>query len=136
MSVLRRQLAASRAITTVIISPRKSAFTALPSRFLSSSAFDAKYENILTSRPTPRVALVTLNRPKALNALNAALMKELNEALRAIDADEGIGAIVLTGSDKAFAGEPALATPPCWRRRADDRVTLTVSDGLTDDVEL
>jgi len=52
---------------------------------------------------------VTLNRPKALNALNAALMKELNEALRAIDADEGIGAIVLTGSDKAFAGEPALA---------------------------
>jgi enoyl-CoA hydratase/carnithine racemase len=70
-----------------------------------SSAFDAKYENILTSRPASRVALVTLNRPKALNALNAALMKELNEALRAIDADEGIGAIVLTGSDKAFAGE-------------------------------
>jgi len=111
MSVLRRQLAASRSITTVVISPRtgKSGFTALPNRPLSSSAFDAKYENILTSRPSPRVALVTLNRPKALNALNAALMKELNEALRAIDADEGIGAIVLTGSDKAFAGEPALA---------------------------
>ena len=70
-----------------------------------SSAFDVKYENILTSRPAPRVALVTLNRPKALNALNAALMKELNEALRAIDADESVGAIVLTGSEKAFAGE-------------------------------
>jgi 1,4-dihydroxy-2-naphthoyl-CoA synthase len=111
MSVLRRQIAASSSITTVIISPRigKSAFAALPNRSLSSSAFDAKYENILTSRPSPRVALVTLNRPKALNALNAALMKELNEALRAIDADDGIGAIVLTGSDKAFAGEPALA---------------------------
>jgi 1,4-dihydroxy-2-naphthoyl-CoA synthase len=110
MSVLRHRLAASRSIT-VVISPRtgKSAFTALHNRFLSSSAFDAKYETILTSRPSPRVALVTLNRPKALNALNAALMKELNEALRAIDADEGIGAIVLTGSDKAFAGEPALA---------------------------
>lgn len=111
MSVLRRRLAASRSITVVISPPRtgKSAFTALHNRFLSSSAFDAKYETILTSRPSPRVALVTLNRPKALNALNAALMKELNEALRAIDADEGIGAIVLTGSDKAFAGEPALA---------------------------
>jgi 1,4-dihydroxy-2-naphthoyl-CoA synthase len=106
MSILRRQLALSRTITSAVLSSssRNSAFI----RFLSmSSAFDdAKYENILTSRPTSRVALVTLNRPKALNALNAALMKELNEALCAIDADEGIGAIVLTGSDKAFAGEP------------------------------
>jgi hypothetical protein len=110
MSALRRQLAVSRTITSAVLSSssRKSAFIAVPHRFrfLSmSSAFDAKYENILTSRPASRVALVTLNRPKALNALNAALMQELNEALRAIDADEGIGAIVLTGSDKAFAGE-------------------------------
>src|SRR5579863_5272450 len=108
MSVLRRQLASSRTITTAVFSSssRKSPFNTLPLRFLSmSSAFDAKYENILTSRPAPRVALVTLNRPKALKALNAALMKELNEALRAIDADEGIGAIVITGSEKAFAGE-------------------------------
>ena len=107
MSILRRRLASSRNITTAVFpSSRKSVFTTLPLRFLSmSSAFDAKYENILTSRPAPRVALVTLNRPKALNALNAALMKELNEALRAIDADESVGAIVLTGSEKAFAGE-------------------------------
>jgi enoyl-CoA hydratase/carnithine racemase len=47
---------------------------------------------------------VTLNRPKALNALNTPLMKELNSALRAFDASPEIGAVVLTGSEKAFAG--------------------------------
>jgi enoyl-CoA hydratase len=47
--------------------------------------------------------LITLNRPKALNALNDALMDELGAALKAFDADEDIGAIVLTGSEKAFA---------------------------------
>jgi enoyl-CoA hydratase len=49
------------------------------------------------------VAWITLNRPKALNALNDALMDELGTALKAFDADEGIGCIVVTGSDKAFA---------------------------------
>ena len=47
--------------------------------------------------------LITLNRPKALNALNDTLMDELGAALKAFDADAGIGAIVITGSDKAFA---------------------------------
>ncbi len=60
------------------------------------------YENILVEA-RGRVGLVTLNRPKALNALNDALMDELGAALKAFDADEGIGAIVLTGSEKAFA---------------------------------
>jgi enoyl-CoA hydratase len=50
-----------------------------------------------------RVGLITLNRPEALNALNAALIEELNAALDAFEADEGIGCIVLTGSDRAFA---------------------------------
>src|SRR5438045_5357698 len=50
-----------------------------------------------------RVALLTLNRPKQLNALNPQLMQELGAALYAYDADQGIGAIVITGSDKAFA---------------------------------
>ncbi|HZM32900.1 MAG TPA: enoyl-CoA hydratase [Burkholderiales bacterium] len=50
-----------------------------------------------------RVALVTLNRPQQLNALNAELMQELGAALQAADADEGTGAIVITGSEKAFA---------------------------------
>lgn len=49
------------------------------------------------------VGLITLNRPKALNALNGALIADINAAARAFDADSTIGAIVLTGSDKAFA---------------------------------
>ncbi|WP_241014308.1 enoyl-CoA hydratase, partial [Pandoraea nosoerga] len=50
-----------------------------------------------------RVGLITLNRPKALNALNDALMDELGAALSAFDADDAIGCMVITGSEKAFA---------------------------------
>ena len=50
-----------------------------------------------------RCGLITLNRPQQLNALNEALMDELGAALLAFDADAGIGCIVITGSDKAFA---------------------------------
>jgi enoyl-CoA hydratase len=50
-----------------------------------------------------RVGLITLNRPEALNALNAQLISELNAALDDFEADEAIGCIVLTGSERAFA---------------------------------
>ena len=50
-----------------------------------------------------RVGLITLNRPQALNALNRQLMGELTDALETFDHDENIGAIVITGSEKAFA---------------------------------
>lgn len=60
------------------------------------------YENILVETHG-KVALVRLNRPKALNALNDALMDELGHALLAFDADEQIGCMVVTGSEKAFA---------------------------------
>jgi len=60
------------------------------------------YENIIVET-RGRVGLITLNRPKALNALNAALIGELAEALDAFEADEEIGAMVITGSEKAFA---------------------------------
>ena len=60
------------------------------------------YELILT-RTEGRVAVITLNRPKQLNALNDQLMDELGAALKAFDADEGIGCMILTGSEKAFA---------------------------------
>jgi len=50
-----------------------------------------------------RVGLITLNRPDALNALNAALIRELNQALDTFEADDGIGCMVMTGSEKAFA---------------------------------
>jgi len=50
-----------------------------------------------------KVGLVRLNRPQALNALNARLIEELGQALKGFEADSAIGAIVLTGSEKAFA---------------------------------
>lgn len=50
-----------------------------------------------------RVALVRLNRPNALNALNAQLIQELDAALQTLEADAGIGCVVLTGSERAFA---------------------------------
>jgi len=64
------------------------------------------YENILVDvrgDGAVRTGLITLNRPKALNALNDGLMDELGAALKAFDADAGIGCIVITGSEKAFA---------------------------------
>jgi enoyl-CoA hydratase len=61
-----------------------------------------QYENILVEQQG-KVGLIRLNRPKALNALNDQLMDELGHALKAFDADEAIGCIVLTGSEKAFA---------------------------------
>jgi enoyl-CoA hydratase len=60
------------------------------------------YENILTE-VYGRVGLITLNRPKVMNALNAKLLQEVMEALEAFDKDDNIGAMVLTGNEKAFA---------------------------------
>lgn len=76
---------------------------------LRTMATDAnQYQNLLISRPDPGVELITLNRPKALNALNSALFAELNEALKKADEDANVGAIVITGSDRAFAGTLAI----------------------------
>jgi enoyl-CoA hydratase len=71
------------------------------------------YQNILVET-RGRVGLLTLNRPKALNALNDVLMDELGEALAKFDADEGVGAIVLTGSDKAFAAGADIGAMKGW----------------------
>ena len=60
------------------------------------------FETILVEK-RDRVGLVTLNRPKALNALCAQLIGELEQALNDLEADANIGAIVVTGSDRAFA---------------------------------
>ena len=60
------------------------------------------YETILLETHG-RVGLITLNRPQALNALNAQIVRELNQALDGFEADSNIGCIVLTGSKKAFA---------------------------------
>jgi enoyl-CoA hydratase len=73
------------------------------------------YENILTEIHG-RVGLIRLNRPQALNALNPQLLGELMDATAAFDADDEIGAIVITGSERAFAAgadikQMAAATP-------------------------
>ena len=87
------------------------------------------YQNILTET-RGAVGLVTLNRPKALNALNSALMAELREALDGYEADEAIGAIVVTGSEKAFAAGADI-------KEMKDRgfVDVYLSDFITRDWE-
>ncbi len=66
------------------------------------------YEHILVDRQE-RVGRITLNRPKALNALNSALIAELVQALTEFDADPGIGCAIVTGSDRAFAAGADIA---------------------------
>ena len=67
------------------------------------------YENIEVRTEAGKVGIVTLARPKALNALNDALMTELGAALQAFDADEAIGCIIITGSERAFAAGADIA---------------------------
>ena len=61
------------------------------------------YEFILVDQPAAGVGRVQLNRPKALNALSSALLDEVMTAFRAFNSDDSIGALILTGNDKAFA---------------------------------
>jgi enoyl-CoA hydratase len=71
------------------------------------------YENILVET-RGRVGLVTLNRPKVLNALNDKVMDELGDALAKVDADEGIGCMVITGNEKAFAAGADIGAMKDW----------------------
>lgn len=66
-----------------------------------------QYEYIVVEKrgENNNVGFIQLNRPKALNALCDGLMKEVGQALDSFEADSGVGAIVITGSDRAFAGE-------------------------------
>lgn len=61
-----------------------------------------------------RVAILTIDRPKALNALNNELISQLVEAMRAFDADDNIGAMVLAGSEKAFAAGADIGAMQGW----------------------
>jgi enoyl-CoA hydratase/carnithine racemase len=61
------------------------------------------YEMIEVRTEGDKVGVITLNRPKQLNALNNQLMDELGAALKAFDADAAIGCMIITGSEKAFA---------------------------------
>ncbi len=71
------------------------------------------YENIVVET-RGKVGLLTLNRPKALNALSPELMRELAHALAAFEADAAIGAMVITGNDKAFAAGADIKAMKDW----------------------
>ena len=71
------------------------------------------YENILVEI-RGKVGLITLNRPKALNALSPDLMRELGAALAVFESDENIGATVLTGNEKAFAAGADIKAMKDW----------------------
>ena len=77
--------------------------TQMMSRVMMSSSPQYEYIKTDTAGTEGRVGVVTLNRPKALNALCAGLMDELIKALNEFDNDPSVGAIVVTGSEKAFA---------------------------------
>ena len=87
------------------------------------------YQNILVER-RGAVGIVTLNRPAALNALNAALISELAAALDDLEGDAAIGAIVLTGNEKAFAAGAdvkemvAKSYPEIYREEGSLRATV------------
>ena len=75
------------------------------------------YEFILTDvrgDGERKTGLITLNRPKQLNALNDGLMNELGAAMKAFDADDAIGCIVVTGSEKAFAAGADIGAMASW----------------------
>ncbi|GAB3481983.1 enoyl-CoA hydratase [Azotobacter salinestris] len=71
------------------------------------------YENLLLDMHG-KVALITLNRPQALNALSPALTAELSALLDALEADDGVAAVVLTGSEKAFAAGADIKAMKDW----------------------
>ena len=71
------------------------------------------YQNILTETHG-RVGVIRLNRPQRMNALNEALASELASALAAFDADESIGAIIITGNEKAFAAGADIGAMAEW----------------------
>ena len=87
------------------------------------------YEFIL-AETRGKVGVITLNRPKQMNALNPQLMQELAAALYAFDADDAIGAIVITGNEKAFAAGADIVAMKDW-----DFIEVYRSDYITRDWE-
>ncbi|KAG0170610.1 putative enoyl-CoA hydratase, mitochondrial [Apophysomyces sp. BC1034] len=96
----------SSSITKPLTAPKATAVRAFSTGFALRQAqaeVDKKNYTHILAETRGKVGLITLNRPKALNALCNDLFIEVNDALRAYDANENIGAVVLTGSEKAFA---------------------------------
>ena len=84
------------------------------------------YELILTRTEGDKVGVITLNRPKQLNALNDQLMTELGQALQAFDADPAIACMVITGSEKAFAKKiKSSITRFFWEKKIQFEIRTT-----------
>jgi enoyl-CoA hydratase len=88
---------------------------------------------VVVDRPSEHVALVRLNRPEAMNALNLATRRELVEAFRALSADDDVRCVVVTGNEKAFAAgadlkEMADMRPRDWLRIDVRRLWKVVAD--------
>ncbi len=86
----------------------------------------ADYETIIAETPTAGIGLIRMNRPKALNALNAQITDEIFTAMEAFDADDSISAIVLTGSDRVFAAGADI------KQMADTTASDMIMDDFTD----
>ena len=87
------------------------------------------YELIL-AETRGKVGVITLNRPRQMNALNAQLMQELADALYGYDADDNVGAIVITGNEKAFAAGADIVAMKDW-----DFIDVYKADYITRDWE-
>src|SRR5690554_1880406 len=89
----------------------------MDSGFIPLSYFSRRHsmsDSVVLVETRGRVGLLTLNRPMALNALNDQLMDELGAALLKFDADDEIGAIVITGNEKAFAAGADIGAMKDW----------------------
>jgi enoyl-CoA hydratase len=94
-----------------------------PARISESEGFMAEHLLIETHE---RVGLVRINRPQRMNALNNDVAREINEAFRSFDADPGIGCIVITGNEKAFAAGADIGAMAQWdyaKVYGDDYIT-------------
>lgn len=95
----------------------ETAVTNLPTAALAPKAEMPVFQTILVEQ-RGRVGLITLNRPKSLNALSRQLALEVLAALERFDEDEQVGAIVITGSPRAFAAGADIAEmAPVFRNR-------------------
>jgi enoyl-CoA hydratase len=88
---------------------------------------ETTYQNIIVETPVPGVGVIRLNRPEALNALNSQVMHEVFSAMEAFDRDEGIGCLILTGSDRVFAAGADIK-----QMAETPAVEMLMSDDFTD----
>jgi enoyl-CoA hydratase len=88
---------------------------------------ETTYQNIIVETPVPAVGVIRLNRPEARNALNSQVMREVFSAMEAFDRDEGIGCLILTGSDRVFAAGADIK-----QMAETPAVDMLMSDDFTD----